>query len=224
MRNASLLALAIALLPASARAAPEPAPAISVTGEASVTARPDSARIDAGIASVGKTAQEAFNANRAAMAKVLAAIKDAGIEERDVRTSQLSLQPQYAESHTTPAPITSYRASNRVSLTLRDVSKLASTLDALVAAGVNDVGNIGFALNDTSRLLDDARKEAFLDARRKAEIYASAAGLSLGAPISIAESEAAAPVEWAPMRSSTPIAPGEETRHVTVRVTFAIKQ
>lgn len=227
MRAQGLVAAAIvtALFPGAARAASDGPPVISVTGEASVTARPGLARIDAGVASVGKTAREAIAANSAAMAKVLAAIKGAGFEERDVRTSQLSLQPQYAERPAAAAPITSYRASNRLSLTLHDVGRLADTVDALVAAGVNEIDDIGFAAEDASQLLDAARKEAFRDARRKAEIYASAAGIGLGAPLRIEETGAtpAATRDWA-MPSAAPIAPGVETRHVSVSVSFAITQ
>jgi len=231
LTHAVALAAAIgtALPPAAALAEPEVPPAISVTGQASVAARPDLALIDAGVASEGRSAREAFEANSKAMTKVLAALKGAGIDEKDVQTSQLSLAPQYAPNHPPPAPITSYRAGNRVRLKLRDVSRLGSILDALVAAGANDVGNIAFTVEHASELLDDARKKAFLDARRKAEIYAAAAGVSLGNPLLIAEDGAQA-VAFRPrtasaaMRPSTPVAPGEETLDVTVNVSFAIKQ
>ena len=228
--HAVALAAAIgAALPPAALAEPQVPPAISVTGQASVAARPDLTLIDAGVASEGRTAREAFEANSKAMAKVLAALKGAGIDEKDVQTSQLSLQPQYAPNRPPPAPITSYRASNRVRVRLHDVSRLASVLDALVAAGANDVGNIAFTVEHASELLDDARKKAFLDARRKAEIYAAAAGVSLGSPLLIAEDGAPAVAfranrSLAEMRPSPPVAPGEETLEVTVNVSFAIKQ
>jgi len=205
--------------------------AISVTGQAFVSVRPDLAQLDAGVASDGKTAREAFEANNAAMAKVLAALKGTGLEEKDFQTSRLSLQPQYAPNRSSPALITGYRASNRVTVKLHDLSKLASVIDALVGAGANDVGNVSFTVEDSSKLLDEAREKAFADARRKAEIYARAAGVSLGAPLSIAEGGAPAPVFRAkmmaeaamPMQTSTPIAQGEETLPVTVSVSFAIK-
>jgi uncharacterized protein len=203
--------------------------AISVTGEAQVSAPPDLAQLDAGVASDGKTAREAAEANNAAMSKVLAALKGAGLEDKDYQTSRLSLQPQYAPNRPGPSPIVGYRASNRVSIKLRDVAKVASVIDTLVAAGANDVGNINFTVTQASKLLDDARERAIADARRKAEIYAKAAGVALGAPLSISEEGAPTPVfrakmmRAAPMETSTPIAQGEETLSVTVAVTYAIK-
>jgi len=230
-RRAALAAAAIAglLLGAPALAQPEFPAAISVTGEASVAAPPDLARFDAGVASDGKTAREAADANNAAIGKVLLALKGAGVEEKDYQTSLLALQPQYAPNRSGPSPITGYRASNRVTIKLRDVGKVATVIDALVAAGANDVGNISFTVSQPSKLLDDAREKALADARRKAEIYAKAAGVTLGAPISISEGGAPAPVfrarmVAAPMATSAPIAQGEEMLSVTVDVTWAIKQ
>jgi uncharacterized protein YggE len=202
---------------------------ISVTGEAQVSAPPDLAELDAGVASDGKTAREAAETNNAAMSKVLLALKGAGLDEKDYQTARLSLQPQYAPNRPGPSPIVGYRASNRVSIKLHDVAKVASVIDTLVTAGANDVGNINFSVSQASKLLDDAREKAIADARRKAEIYAKAAGVALGAPISISEEGAPAPVfrgkmmAAAPMATSTPIAQGEETLSVTVAVTWAIK-
>lgn len=206
-------------------------PAISVTGEASISAPPDLAQLDAGVASDGKTAREASDANNTAMAKVLAALKGAGIAEKDVQTSRLSLQPQYAQNRSGPSPITGYRASNRVTVKLHDVGKVASVIDALVGAGANDVGNVNFTVEHPSKLLDEAREQAVADARRKAEIYAKATGVTLGAPLSIEEGGAPAPMFRAKMVAApmamaaapTPIAQGEETLSITVSVTWAIK-
>jgi uncharacterized protein YggE len=228
------VSLAAALVAATLFAAPALAEAdfpsaISVTGEAQVSAPPDLAQLDAGVASDGKTAREAAEANNAAMSKVLAALKGAGLEDKDYQTSRLSLQPQYAPNRPGPSPIVGYRASNRVSIKLHDVAKVASVIDTLVTAGANDVGNINFTVTQASKLLDDAREKAIADARRKAEIYAKAAGVTLGAPLSISEEGAPAPVfrakmmRAAPMETSTPIAQGEETLSVTVAVTWAIK-
>jgi uncharacterized protein len=232
MKQSSSLAAALVattLLAAPALAETDFPSAISVTGEAQISAPPDLAQLDAGVASDGKTAREAAEANSAAMSKVLAALKGAGLEDKDYQTSRLSLQPQYAPNRPGPSPIVGYRASNRVSIKLHDVAKVASVIDTLVSAGANDVGNINFTVTQASKLLDDAREKAIADARRKAEIYAKAAGVTLGAPLSISEEGAPAPVfrgkmmAAAPMATSTPIAQGEETLSVTVAVTWAIK-
>ncbi|WP_316167779.1 MULTISPECIES: SIMPL domain-containing protein [unclassified Bradyrhizobium] len=204
-------------------------PAITVSGEASVSAPPDLAQIDAGVASDAKTAREAAEANNAAMAKVLQALKAAGIADKDYQTSRLSLQPQYAQNRPAQPAVTGYRASNRVTIKLRDVAKVASVIDTLVAAGANDAGNIYFSVAEPSKLLDQAREKAVADARRKAEIYAKAAGVTLGQPLSISEDGAPAPVFRAktfaaPMAATpTPVAQGEETLSITVNVTWAIK-
>ena len=206
-----------------------PPPAITVSGEATVSVAPDLAQIDAGITSEAKTARETSEANNAAMAKVLLALKSAGIAESDYQTSRLSLQPQYAPNRSAPSPIVGYRASNRVTVRLRDVNKLAGVIDTLVVAGANDIGGIGFSVSNASKLLDGAREQAVSDARRKAEIYAKAAGVTLGEALGISEVGAASPIAYRRnvqgiAASATPVAQGEETLQVTVSVSWAIKQ
>jgi hypothetical protein len=216
-------------LTAPALAQTMPPPAISVTGEANLSVAPDQALIDGGVTSDAKTAREASDANNAAMGKVLLALKGAGIEERDYQTSRLSLQPQFATPSkvTERAGIVSFRASNRVTVKIRDVTKVANVIDVLVGAGANDIGGINFTVTQASKHLDEAREKAIADARRKAEIYAKAAGVTLGEPISISEEGAPTPVfrgkMAAPMAAGAPVAQGEETLSVTVSVSWAIK-
>lgn len=221
------LVIAAMLLAAPALAQTFPPPAVSVTGEATVSVAPDQAQIDGGVTSDARTAREAAEANNAAMSKVLQALKGAGIEEKDLQTSRLSLQPQYAPNRTGPSPVTGYRASNRVTVRVRDVTKVAGVIDVLVGAGANDIGGINFTVSQPSKHLDDAREKAVADARRKAEIYARAAGVTLGEPLSISEDGAPAPLfrgkMAAPMAAGAPVAQGEETLSVTVSVSWAIK-
>ena len=228
-KHPALIAAAIgagALLATPALAQSE-TPAISVTGEATISVPPDQARVEAGVTSDGKTAHEATEANNTTMGKVLLALKAAGIDGKDIQTSRLSLQPQSAPNRSTNA-IVGYRASNQVTVRLRDVTKVADTIDLLVGAGANDIGGINFMVSQASKLLDDAREQAVADARRKAEIYAKAAGVALGTPLSIAEEGGPAPVFRAKMLGAmaapTPVAQGEETLSVTVSVSWAIKQ
>jgi uncharacterized protein YggE len=217
-------------LAAPALAQTAPPPAISVTGEANVSVPPDQAQIDGGVTSDAKTAREASEANNAAMGKVLLALKGAGIDEKDYQTSRLSLQPQFAANYkpSERAPgIVSFRASNRVTVRIRDVTKLAGIIDVLVGAGANEIGGINFTVTQASKHLDEAREKAIADARRKAEIYAKAAGVTLGEPIGISEDGAPTPMfrgkMAAPMAVGAPVAQGEETLSVTVNVTWAIK-
>lgn len=210
--------------PAMAQVSP---PSISVTGEATISAVPDLAQIDGGVTSDAKTAREASEANDKAMGVVLLALKSAGIPEQDFQTSQLSLQPQYAPSRNGPAPVIGFRASNRVTVTIRDVAKVGSVIDTLVTNGANDIGGISFMVAQPSKLLDDARTKAVADARRKAEIYAQAAGVTLGAPLSISEESSAGPMPFRKMSagiaSAAPVAPGEETLRISIGVTYEIK-
>ena len=224
--------LAAAVVTATWFAAPAlaqtvPPPAISVTGEATVSVAPDQAQIDGGVTSDAKTAREASDANNAAMGKVLLALKGAGIDEKDFQTSRLSLQPQYAPNRSGPSPIVGYRAANRVTIRVRDVTKVASVIDVLVGAGANDIGGINFTVSQPSKHLDEAREKAVADARRKAEIFARAAGVTLGEPLSISEEGAPTPMfrgkMAAPMAAGAQVAPGEETLSVSVGVTWVIK-
>ena len=219
--------LAGTLLAAPALAQGAPPAMISVTGEATISVAPDLAEVDGGVTSTAKTAREASQANNAAMGKVLLALKSAGIDEKDYQTSRLSLQPQSAPDRSGPPAIVGYRASNRVTIRLRDVTKVANVIDTLVAAGANDIGGINFMVSQASKLLDDAREQAVADARRKAEIYARAASVTLGAPLSISEGGSPGPMTFrkmaAPMAASAPVAQGEETLAITVNVSWAIK-
>jgi uncharacterized protein len=224
---AALVSLVFAALPVSAQ---NPPPAISVNGEANVSVAPDLAQVEGGVTSEAKTAREASDANNAAMGKVLLALKGAGIDEKDYQTSRLSLQPQYANAPNRSVPqLTGYRASNRVIIKVRDVTKVANVIDTLVTAGANEIGGINFIVTQASKALDEARTKAVADARRKAEIYAKAAGVTLGEAISISEDGAAPSVfrgkMAAPMAvgAPAPVAPGEELLSITVNVTWAIK-
>jgi uncharacterized protein len=224
---AAAVAATLLVAPARAQTQADFPSAISVTGEATVSVPPDLAQVDAGVTSDAKTAREASDANSAAMGKVLLALKSAGIEQKDYQTSRLSLQPEYAPNRQGPSPVVGYRASNRVTIRVRDVTKVANVIDTLVGAGANDIGGINFMVSQASKLLDDARTQAVADARRKAEIYAKAAGATLGAPLSISEEGAAArPVfraKIAAEMAAAPVAQGEETLSVTVNVSWAIK-
>jgi uncharacterized protein YggE len=225
--RASIVAIALALFAAPALAQTALPPAISVTGEATMSVAPDQAQVDGGVTSDAKTAREASDANNAAMGKVLLALKGAGIDEKDFQTSRLSLQQKYTPDRSGPSTVVGYRASNRVTIRVRDVTRIANVIDTLVGAGANDIGGINFMVSQASKLLDDARTQAVADARRKAEIYAKAAGVTLGAPLSISE-EGSAPrpvfrAKMAAEMAAAPVAQGEEALSISVNVSWAIK-
>ncbi|WP_374991497.1 SIMPL domain-containing protein [Bradyrhizobium sp. LHD-71] len=219
---AAMLATSVA---ASAQTVPPPM--ISVSGEAQVSVAPDLAQVDGGVTTEAKTAREASEANNRAMAALLPALKSAGVAEADIQTSRLSLFPQSTQARPNgPMQITGYRASNRVTVRIRDMAKVASTIDALVTAGANEIGGINFMVSKESKALDEARVRALEDAHRKAEIYAKAANVRLGTPVRISEEGHGAPP--VPMRATfkadaaTPISPGEEILRVSVNVSYEI--
>jgi uncharacterized protein YggE len=201
---------------------------ITVTGEATAAAVADVVTIRLGVSTQGKTAREASEANAKAMTSVIAAIKAAGAAERDIQTARLSLQPQFEQNKTGPPRLTGFHASNDVSVKLREIGKLGELIDRAVSAGANEMSGIDFSVSDQSKRLDEARAEAVADARRKAEIYAKAAGVVLGRAVSITESMAVPPprpmAEAFRARTTTPVAPGEMAMQVTVSVSYELTQ
>lgn len=233
---ALLLAAAIAsvgLAPA-AQAAEKPA-TISLQGKGEISVAPDMAVVTTRVVNIGTTAPEALQANTAAIAKVIAEIKAAGIEAKDIQTSGFSIYPRYEnrkDDSNEPPKIVGYEVSNGVTVRVRALDKLGGILNAVVASGANSVDGISFAVSDTNEKLDEARKEAVADARRKAELYAEAAGVKLGRVLSISEGSIAAPRPYA-VRSEkmmamsdapVPVEAGEETLSATVNIVWEIAQ
>jgi len=199
---------------------------VTVVGEASLSLTPDSAVLHVGVSTQGKTAREASDANAKQMTAVLAALKTAGFAERDLRTSRLSLQPQY-DTQSRPARLTGFQAGNQLAVTVRDVTQVGSVLDRAMSAGANEMSGIEFVVSEQSKLLDKVRAEAMADAARKAELYAGAAGAKLGRVISIAEENAGLPPGPYPMGmkiagAATPVAPGEQTLRLAVTVSYEL--
>jgi uncharacterized protein YggE len=221
----ALLAIGLSIAPAAAQMGDLPPSSITITGEATLSVAPDRAIVRSGVVSQAKTAREAIAANSKAMAAVLAALKEAGVADADVQTAQFSLDTLRGNREN-PQQVTGFQASNRVSVQLRDIGKVGEILDRLVGAGANSIQGIEFVVSDASKLLDKVRAEAIADARRKAEIYAQAAGVGLGRPLMIAEQGApprpmmrmAAPASGAAL----PIAAGEEQIGITVTVAYEL--
>lgn len=225
-RSLSLMIVAAALATLPIQSAPARAAerAITVTGEATVSVAPDNANIRLGVTSQGKNAREASEANARQMTNVLAAIKEAGVADRDVQTSRLSLQPQYEQGKAGPARLLGFQVTNQVSIRIREIDKFPGILDRAIAAGANEMSGIEFVVSEQSKLLDQARDDAVADARRKAELFAKAAGVKLGAVTTITEegSTPPRPLMQAMRASAVPVAPGEQTLRAAVSVTFEL--
>lgn len=216
--------LLAAPLSAYAQSSEQRPPAVSVTGEATITKTPDVAVLQAGVTSQAKNARDAMAASAKLMTTVLAALKDSGVAETDIQTSRLQLHP-IREPNKNPAVIIAVEATSLLTVRLRDVNKSADILDKMIGAGANLVTGIHFEVSETSKLLDQARVEAIADARRKAEIYAKAAGVALGRPLSISEGHVSRPITpRLAMREAAamPIQAGEEKIGITVSVSYEL--
>lgn len=218
-----------------ATALPAYAGTIAIEGRGEVRAAPDMATINSGVTTQGATAREALDANTAAMSELIAALKQSGIEARDIQTSSFSVNPNYVYSdarddlgYTMPPKINGYQVSNSVTVVVRDLEELGSILDQSVTVGANTVNGVSFSVADPSELLDEARKLAFTDARDKAELYAGVADATLGDLEQISERQDFNAPQPYPMyaraemagSAPVPVEAGEMSFAITVNVTW----
>ena len=209
---------------------------MSLTGTGEVTATPDMAVVTSGVVSQAKTAREALTANTDAMTGLIAEIKSAGIEARDIQTNGFSISPRYAERRDSNGnwledrKIVGYQVNNGVVVRVRDLSRLGALLDAMVTKGANNIGGINFIVSDADKRRDEARTAAVADVKRKAELYAKAAGVRLGRILSIDEGNVSRPQPVMMMRAmkedaaAVPVEAGEETLSVNVTITWQLEQ
>ena len=162
---------------------------LSITGTGEVRAVPDMATITMGVMSFAATAQEALAANTKSMTDVMSLLKQQGIEDRDIATSNFNVSPRYdyGQGGTQQPKVTGYDVTNTVTVTIRKIATLGDLLDKAVTAGSNQVYGIAFSVSKPDAMLDEARKNAVADARHKAEVYAAAGGFKLGDILSLSE-------------------------------------
>jgi uncharacterized protein YggE len=179
----------------TAQASPLP-PAIVVSGEGTATASPDVAYLSLGVQSEAATATAATNANSAAMAAIIAAIKGQSVADKDIQTSEFSVDPVYSQpgSNGGQPTVTGYRVSNTVSVTVEDPAISSKVLDAAVKAGVNTNVSIRFAIKNTTALQQQALTQAFQQASAKADAIAKAAGVKVSGVYSVTESTSGPPI------------------------------
>jgi uncharacterized protein YggE len=204
---------------------------VEVSGEGSVSAAPDFARVTLGVTSTGKTAGDAMASNAKAANALVSLIKIEGVAPADIQTSAVSISPLFsrpAPGQETAPTITGYSVSNNLAVMVREIPRLGALLDKAVGAGANSIYGISFGHNNVSDLLDKARPLAVADARRKAQIYASAGGATLGRLMALTE-------EGGPQRpvafsralaaaAPTPIEAGEDKLTLTVTTRFELKE
>jgi uncharacterized protein len=241
MKHLSLAALAIvaASLPAAAVAQQTPAVTqtiagtrldISATGE--VTRVPDIAIISAGVVSRSTTATGALQDSADRMQRVLAALKRAGVEDRDIQTSSVNLNAEYRYPENQPPQLTGYTATNSVTIRFRDIRNSGKILDALVSQGANQINGPNLTIDKPEAALDEARAKAVVIGRARAELYARALGMRVVRVVSVNESGgyAVPPPAPPPMvmqaaesRAFTRIEPGEQKLQVNLAMTFELQ-
>jgi len=199
---------------------------VSATGTS--TRAPDIAQISAGVVTQALRAGDAMAANAKAMTATIAALKRAGVADRDIQTQSISLQPQYRYGDNQPPQLTGYQASNRVSVRIRDLAGAGGVIDALVSAGANQIEGPTLTVEHPETALDEARTKALAAARARADLYAKAAGLSVRRIVRISESDGVPIIRPMAMMAAnkraeaTPVEPGEQELTVNLSVVFEL--
>lgn len=213
-----------------AYAVPADGTLLNVSAQAEASRVPDVATISAGVVTQAADGNTALRQNAEQMARVVAAIKAAGIADKDVQTSGISLNPQYRYVENEAPRITGYQASNNVNLKVRDITRLGKVLDALASVGANQINGPSFEIDQPEPVYDEARLAALKKAQARAGTYAKALGLKVRRIVSISEGGGNfRPVPMMGMRAqamdkmeSTPVSPGETTLSVNLDVVFEL--
>ncbi|RYF92856.1 MAG: SIMPL domain-containing protein [Caulobacteraceae bacterium] len=192
---------------------------------------PDMATITLGVTTEAPSAAEAMRLNADRMTGVIASLKKAGVDPRDIQTSGLNLNPQYLYVENQPPKLTGYQASNTVTIVARDLKKLGSVVDASVNSGATNVGGISFGIEDSGASEDKARLDAVKAVQAKANLYAQSLGYRVARLVTFSESGGYAPqppVVYASfaraekMDASTPVEAGQLKVRIDVSATFEL--
>lgn len=232
----AVMAAATAPMQASAQEPQAAAPAVqgtllSVSAEGLSEGRPDMAIINLGVTTEGQTAAAALAENARRMTALTAALRRAGVAERDIQTSNVSVYPQQQYVEGQQPRITGYQANNSVTAKVRRIDTTGRVIDAAVGAGGNTVNGVSFTYQDPDAQLDAARRDAIAEARRRAELYANALGMRVHRIVAVQEGGGFSPPMPVPMMAermaaqdaSTPISPGQIETRVSVSVSFELR-
>lgn len=218
--------------PEATMTSPIPEARVIVTGEGRADVAPDMAVMSMGVSTMAPTAAEALAANSTRVAEMLKVIKAAGVEDRDIQTSGLMLNPQFDYSKEGQPPVlTAYQAQNMVTLRMRDLTRMGGVLDAVVGAGATDFSGLTYTLQDPKPAQDAARQDAVAQARARAELYAAALGMTLGPVRVLSEQAIMAPPAPMMMREAmaygkgaadVPLQGGELSVTASVNIEYAL--
>jgi uncharacterized protein len=223
----------LAATPAAAQVTEVPAMGgtrLDVVATGEVNRVPDVVRINAGVMTQAPTATEAIRQNAAKMDSVRSALRRAGIAERDIQTSSINLSPNWRHMENRAPELIGYQANNQVSVRFRDIANAGRILDALVAAGANQIDGPMFMIDRPEEALDEARRDALTKARARADLYARALGMRVVRILSVSEAGMGymppQPVMargMAAAQADTAIVPGEQTLNASLTVTFELQ-
>lgn len=216
---------------------PPPPPALSGTrlelsARGEVKRVPDVAVISTGVVTQAADAASAMRDNAARMARVVAALKRAGIADKDISTTAVSLMPQYRYNNNQAPLITGYQASNQLTVKFREIARSGAILDVLVKEGANEINGPNLVLDNPEAALDEARAAAIRTARARADIYAAAAGMKVKRIIAISENEGMTIMprpmlgmmaKEASASADTVIMPGEQSLGITLSFVFELQ-
>lgn len=199
---------------------------VTVVGAGEVQGTPDTLTVNASMEFLAPDATGAMNQTNDRQKAVIDALVGAGIDRKDIATTAADLQPQYGSDSTT---ISAYRATNAITVTIRDLAKASDAIGLIVSTGGNAtrINSISYSIEDDSQLVRDARARAFEDAKDRAAQYAQLSGLDLGKVISISESAAPTPPVPLPaapraMEAAVPLEPGQQTVGFSVTVVWQL--
>lgn len=208
---------------------PADATLLALSVQAEVSRVPDVASLDVGVVTEAPDGNAALRQNAERMSRVVAAVRKAGIAERDVRTSGVHLSPQYQYRDREAPRIIGYQASNTVTIKVREIARLGELMDALAGEGANQIHGPNFEIDQPEPVYDEARRAAVEKAQARARTYAAALGLNVRRLVSIAEGSGGGirPMPMLAMAKadhmeSTPVAPGENTISVSLEVLFEL--
>jgi len=235
-----VLTVAMAVTPALATAQEMPRMSVPAEGtvldlsvEGKTTRRPDMAVVNTGVVTQAATAAEAITQNAVRVKRLVAALKAAGIEDRDIQSASIALNPQYRQSENVPPAITGYQASNMMTVRFRDIARAGPILDTLTRQGANQIDGPNFMLAQPDAAQDEARTDALAKARTRAELYARAIGLRVERILAIREAGALpGPIPLFAGRANymadaqaggASVIPGEQDVLTTISVRYLLK-
>jgi uncharacterized protein YggE len=220
----ALLATLVALVVAGIASAN-----VSINGTGKVTYVPNLVHVSVGVASDGKTASEAWLKNEETVKKLFDVLKTFGIDPKDIKTTGLGVNPRYVNHKDREPELVGYTASYDLSVTVRKLDDAGRVLDGLVEGGANRHMSLAFSHSDIEKMMDEARTRAAADARKKAELYVTAAGACLGQVLTISEGQLYTPAPFSYERQAKfdaglNIAAGTQDLTVNLTVAYAINQ